>query len=86
MHENISQFPIIGHEQETFCILVQPANRVNAFRYFFKIVHDRFPALVVTGGCNDALGLIKKKIPFLFGFQPFTVDEDHVLIQIYFRP
>ena len=62
MHEDVGQFPVICHEQQSFCILIQTAYGINPLRDFLKIIHDRFTALVIMGSRNDAFGFIEQVI------------------------
>ena len=82
MHQNISQFAVIGHQQQALCILVQTADSIDTVFFLLEVVHDRRPSLVVTRCGNDALGLIKQVIMLGLHFKGLAVDGNAVLIRI----
>ena len=78
MCQPIGHTSVVGHEQQPGCILIQPADRVQAFWHILKKIKNRLPAVRIACGCNDSGGLVEHKINHFFPrklhFAPINAD------------
>ena len=79
VRDQVSEIPVIGQEQQSLGIVVQPAHRVHAdFDAFEQIVH-RGPSLRVGHGRHKARRFVQHNISRrLLGIDEFAVDLDMV--------
>ena len=81
MGETIGQVVIIGEDNQTRSIDVEPTNAEDSMACGDKV--DGFcPALGVKIGADDALGFIKQEIDFWLGLNLFSCGYYSVLVDV----
>ena len=71
--ESLSEFPIIGEQDQSFTASVQPANWENTFIWRDE-VNDSWTAVWVTIGCNHTNRLVDGVIDGLLFLEQNAVD------------
>ena len=85
MGQSLSQFPIIGQQQQSFCIVVQPSHRIDPLGNILNIICNRFPPFRILHGCHHAPGLVKQQIGLALPVDGMTVHHNES-IGAYFGP
>jgi hypothetical protein len=80
------QLAVVGEEQESLRVVVQPADRVDVFLHAFQEIHDRRPSLGVASGRHVAARLVEQDVALpLLRLDAPPVDLDLVLVGIGLR-
>lgn len=82
-HEMVRQRSVIGHQQQAFAQVVQPADGIYARSRLLHQVHHRGAALRIRDGGHVALGFVQQKIDMAFrAVEQFAVNFDVVGCQV----
>jgi hypothetical protein len=84
MHDPIRHVPVVGQEQQTLGVAIEPPDRVDALRHRDQIHHG--PAVAfVFGGRDIAARLVEQDVPRPLCLQDLAVDTDLRADRIRFR-
>jgi hypothetical protein len=82
-HEMVGQRAVIGHQQQAFAQVVQPADGIYARSRLLHQVHHRGPAFRIGDRGHIALGFVQQKINMTFcAVEQFAVNFDVVGCQV----
>ena len=87
VRDQVSEIPVIGQEQQSLGIVVQPADRVHAYFDALEQIVHRGPSLRVGHGRHKACWLVQHNIGRrLFGIDQLSINLDMVFIRVGLGP
>lgn len=86
MRQDIVEFSVIGHDKETFRMIIETAYREYSFPDVPEVIHDRPSSFRIRHRSNDAVRLVKEEPALLLRLYSLAKRLDPVRERIGFRP
>ena len=87
MGNGLCKGTVVGHQQQTFAVLIQAAHRVQAGGNIADQVHHGLAAQFIAGGGHIATGLVQCQIIQLLVFldvDALVIHMEHVTVGVHF--
>src|SRR2546422_344809 len=85
MRQLQTELPVVGEENQTFALVVEPANRVKVVPLFGQQVTDRATLRPVVPRTNVTTRLVHGDVEFAPGFKRRAVNSDAVACRVNLR-
>ena len=83
MGQLLCDLSVVGEHQDTGSVLVKPSNREYPGSAALQEIHDGLFSMRIAGAGDEALRLVHHDVYLFFTLEPFSVEADIVLQDVY---